>query len=765
MSRRQKAGLGLALLLLGFLLLPVPRPTGPRSGVLLDSQGRLLGARVASDQQWRFGEGAVLPQKYIDAVVRFEDRRFYLHPGVDPLAIGRALWTNLRSGDVKRGGSTITMQVVRISRGNPARTYGEKLIEAALALRLEAAASKAELLALYAANAPFGGNTVGLEAASWRYFGRPPGDLSWAEAATLAVLPNAPSLIHPGKNREVLRGRRDALLRSLAEDGRLSASDLEVALAEPLLDAPRPLPQDAPHLLVAAGETRVQSTLDGDLQRRAVEVLARHHAGLVATGVNHAAAIIADLESGRVRAYVGNVVADDPEGDQVDVAQAARSTGSLLKPFLYAAMLEDGRLLPTQLVPDVPTRFGAFAPENFDRRYEGALPASLALARSRNVPAVWMLREYGVDRFSALLKRGGLSTLFRPAQDYGLSLIIGGAEGKLWELVGLYRDLALSVTHADGALPPALRWREDSPGPERPALWDAGAAWLTLQALYEVNRPGAELEWRSFGGSDVIAWKTGTSYGFRDGWAIGLTPTHVIGVWAGNASGEGKPHLTGFEAAAPMLFDLFDLVQTSGRFERPDGDLVTVQVCAHSGMLAGPDCSEKSNVLAPRAGQRGPSCSFCRLIQCDAGCAHRVHSDCSAVSDMHPTPWFTLPPAMEAYYSRRHADYRELPPWREDCASAIDQAPLTCLFPAGDAVVAVPRELNGQRGAVVFEASHRDPRARVYWHLDDAYLSTTTAPHQLSLSPPPGEHVLTLVDEDGYRVQRRFTVLDGQQGR
>ena len=499
-----------------------------------------------------------------------------------------------------------------------------------------------------------------------------------------------------------------------------------------------------------------ERTLDGELQRRAVEVLGRHHAGLVAGGVNHAAALIAELESGEVRAYVGNVIADDPEGDQVDLVTAPRSTGSLLKPFLYSAMLADGRLLPEQLVPDIPTRFGAFAPENYDRRYQGALPANLALARSRNVPAVWMLREYGVDRFATLLRRAGMSTLFRPAADYGLALIIGGAEGKLWELAGLYRDLALTVSHSDGTLPPALRWRADAPAPKRTSPWDPGAAWLTIQALYEVNRPGAELEWRSFGGSDAIAWKTGTSYGFRDGLAIGVTPTHVIAVWAGNASGEGKPHLTGFEAAAPILFDLFDLVRTNGRFERPDADLVQVEVCARSGMLAG---SEKLNILAPRAGQRGPGCSFCRLIQCDAGCTHRVHSDCEAVSNMAPTSWFSLPPAMEAYYSKRHADYKALPPWRADCAGAVDQAPMTCLFPAGDAVVALPRELNGKPGAVVFEASHSDPRASIYWHLDDTYLATTRAPHQLSLSPAPGEHLLTLVDANGYRVQRRFTVL------
>lgn len=751
-----------ALLLLGvgFYLLPVVRFNAPHSNVLVDGSGVVLGATVADDEQWRFPGTGRVPEKYAAAVCHYEDRRFYQHPGVDPLAVLRAIRLNLGQGEVVSGASTLTMQVVRLSRGNPPRTFAEKALEAMLALRLEAAHDKGEILALYAENAPFGGNTVGLEAAAYRYFGRAPDDLSWAEAATLAVLPNSPALIHPGRNRDRLQAKRDALLESLAEAGKLSALDLESARLEPLPDVLRPLPRDAPHLLAKAAGARVETTLDRDLQRRAAGVIERHHREDAGIGVNNAAAIVVELETGRVVAYVGNIAPGEGPGSHVDIVTAPRSTGSLLKPFLYAAMLGDGKLLPHQLVPDVPARIGGFAPANFDHQYTGALPAASALARSRNVPAVWMLREYGVERFTTLLRAMGMRTLFRSADEYGLSLIIGGGEGTLWDLVGLYRDLALTVTHPDGEMPAAMAWRTGPPLEKRNATLDPGAAWLTLQALYEVNRPGVESEWRNFRGADSIAWKTGTSQGFRDAWAIGVTPSYAIGVWAGNADGEGRPQLTGFAVAAPILFDLFDLVQTRGSFQEPSAELIPVRVCAHSGALAGPDCDETAVEEVPLAGERGPACASCRPIHCDAGCSHRVTSECADVASMETRSWFVLSPAAEWYYARQHPDYRPLPPIREDCrGSSTGAPPMAILSPAPGAEVYVPIEVNGERGRVVFEASHRDAAAELFWHLDDAFVGTTTTPHQLALAPEPGAHRLTLVDADGARVERSFRVL------
>lgn len=765
-SERPRRAARVALLALAlvaaFFAIPTPRVEAPRSSVLVDADGHLLGATVAADEQWRFPGTGRVPARYARAVVVYEDKRFWSHPGVDPLAVGRALRLNLTRGEVVSGASTLTMQVVRIARGNPPRTLGEKLHEAVLALRLEASDSKEEILATYAENAPFGGNTVGLEAAAFRYFGRTPDELSWAEAATLAVLPNSPALIHPGRNREALRAKRDALLDELHTLGDLDAVTLEAAKLEPVPTVQAPVPRDAPHLLAHAAGARVETTLDAGLQARARAVVERNAAGLAGLGVQNVAAVVVDLESGHTLAYVGNVSPGAVPGSHVDVVRAPRSTGSLLKPFLYALMLGEGRLLPRQLVSDIPARIGTFAPENFDHEYQGALPAAVALARSRNVPAVAMLRDHGVERFADGLRRMGMTTLFRPASDYGLSLVIGGAEGSLWELVGLYRDLALTVTHPDGVLPPAMRWRAGPTGAPRAAVLDRGAAWLTLQALVEVNRPGVEANWRSFRGAEAVAWKTGTSQGFRDAWAIGVTPSHAVGVWVGNADGEGRPGLTGYQAAAPVLFDLFDLVRAEGRFVEPRDALTSVTVCARSGMLAGPDCEATRTEAAPLAGERAGVCKYCRALHCDAGCAHRVHAGCETAAAIQTRRWFVLPPAQEWYYARRNPDYRPQPPLREDCRTEGAEAPpMAIVSPAAGAAIYVPIETTGERGRVVFEASHRDSAAELYWHLDDSFVATTVAPHQVALAPPPGEHRLTLVDADGNRVERRFTVLSG----
>ncbi|HHQ49702.1 MAG TPA: penicillin-binding protein 1C, partial [Acidobacteria bacterium] len=561
-----------AAVALFLLLVPVVRFDDPRSTVLLDSRGRLLSASIAADGQWRFAAPERVPERFARCAVLFEDRRFRWHPGVDPIAIVRAAVQDVRAGRVVSGGSTLTMQVVRLARKGRPRTLGEKLIEAVLAVRLELAAGKDRILALWAGNAPFGGNVVGLEAASWRYFGRGPEHLSWAEAATLAVLPNAPALIHPGRNRRRLLARRNALLARLLAAGDLDRESYRLALAEPLPGPPLPLPSLAPHLLERARRDgyagqRLRTSLSRELQERATAVVREHAARLAGNGVHNVAALIAEVGSGRVLAYVGNSGGpDDPaHGGWVDLITAPRSTGSTLKPFLYAEMLEAGEVLPTELIPDIPTRVGGFAPENYDHSYSGAVPAAVALARSLNVPAVRMLRDHGVDRFWGELRAMGMTTLFRPAGGYGLTLILGGAETTLWDLGAMYAGLGRTVDEYARGVEDARPFRPLSylaeggvPGVQRRGagarLPGAAACYETLRALLEVGRPGVDAAWRRFASSRRIAWKTGTSWGHRDAWAVGVTPRHVVAVWVGNADGEGRPGLTGHASAAPVLF-------------------------------------------------------------------------------------------------------------------------------------------------------------------------------------------------------------------
>src|SRR5690606_34581343 len=332
-----------------------------------------------------------VPEKFAAAIVAFEDKRFYYHPGVDPISMTRALYQNIREGKVVSGGSTLTMQVIRLSRRSEGRTLLEKFIEVILATRLELRYSKAEILALYASHAPFGGNVVGLEAACWRYFNRDVHELSWGEAALLAVLPNSPALIHPGKNRDQLLLKRNALLDKLQQAGVIDEFTCSLAKEENIPDQPSALPRYARHMLQrivrdGGAQTRVRSTLSVGVQRRVEQIVQDHHKQLAGSQIYNAAALVLDVETGEVIAYVGNTDVEETgyHGEEVDIINAPRSTGSILKPFLYAAMLDEGKLLRNTLVPDVPTVIDGFSPKNFKREFNGAVPASQALIRSLN---------------------------------------------------------------------------------------------------------------------------------------------------------------------------------------------------------------------------------------------------------------------------------------------------------------------------------------------------------------------------------------------
>ncbi len=748
------------------------------STVILDREGRLLSASIAPDGQWRFPADGQVPEKFARALIAWEDKRFYRHPGVDLLAIGRALLQNARAGKVTSGASTLSMQVIRLARGNRPRTVGEKLIEMILAFRLELGMRKPEILRTFASHAPFGGNVVGFEAASWRYFGREPRALSWAESALLAVLPNNPALVHPGRNREALLDKRNRLLALMRSRGTLDERGYRLALAEPLPPEPVPIPRHAPHLLsrarqesASAGGVRVQTTLDFSLQRRVNDLLQRRAAEWRQSGIGNGAVLVLEVDTGNVLAYSGNVPLPEQgqEGSYVDIITSPRSTGSLLKPFLYAAAMEAGELLPDQLLPDIPTRLGSFIPENNSRTYQGAVPASKALAHSLNIPAVRLLRSYGLERFYDLLRGLGLSSLFRPAAEYGLTLVLGGAEGSLWELTGLYAGLARSAKGAPApffspryapARPPAQAPPAQAPPAQARSLLGPGACWLTLRALLEVERPEEEGAWRDYLGSKRIAWKTGTSYGFRDAWAIGVTPRYAVGVWVGNASGEGQAELKGSTKAAPLLFDVFGLLPDSGWFSVPRRDINVVMACAHSGFLAGPNCTRATPALATTSAAKAEGCRYCRIVHLDRSGRFQASTQTQSMGELRAEAWFVLPPAMEWYYLRSHVDYRPLPPWRAGEARAgRARGNLSLVFPEPGGRIYIPIDLDGERGKTVFRAAHRDLRTTVFWHLDGTYLGETTELHDMEARPGPGRHTLTLVDERGEECVQDFVCL------
>lgn len=781
MNRKKRIWL-ISLTLAGILYyisLPDRLFNDPYSAVLEDYEGKLLAASIAADGQWRFPQANSVPDKFTESLVLFEDKRFYYHPGVDVLSLARAAKQNIQAGKVVSGGSTISMQTIRLSRQGKPRTYFEKLIEIILATRLELRYSKDEILALYASHAPFGGNVVGLEAACWRYFGRQPQDVSWAEAALLAVLPNAPSLIHPGKNRETLKSKRDRLLERLRDKGAIDSIDCILAQAEPIPEQPLPLPQHARHLLARAineghGQQRVRSTLHLPLQNSVERIIDDHHRQLKGNHVFNAAAIVLDVESGNALAYVGNtsITESNIHGDEVDIITSPRSTGSILKPFLYAAMLDEGKMLPKTLWPDVPVFINGFAPRNFSRDYDGAVPADKALIRSLNVPAVYMLQEYRHEKFHSLLTNIGMTTLRHPPDHYGLALILGGAEGTLWDIAGMYASMARTLNHYFN-YPGARRYnRQDYHPPvymmsekreekhiEENSWLSAAAIYQTFETLTEVYRPGEETGWRYFDSSKKIAWKTGTSFGFRDAWAIGVTPQYVVGVWIGNADGEGRPRLTGTEAAAPAMFNIFSLLPAQEWFQPPLPEMEYAAVCSKSGHRVAEHCSNSDSVLIARSGLASEACPYHKMVHLSKNGRYRVHSGCEAISNMQATSWFILPPTQEYYFRSKNISYKPLPPFRGNCQPIAASASMDLVYPKSDAKIFIPRELDGQTGHAVFELAHRDPVATVYWHLDGAYIGLTRGNHRLPFQPMTGKHLLTLVDESGETLERSFEVV------
>ena len=749
----------LAFLVTGYIFcLPRHLFHVPYSTVVTDRNEELLGARIASDGQWRFPPRNTTPEKIKECLITFEDKHFYHHWGVNPFAIGRAFYQNVKNKRIVSGGSTLTMQTIRLAR-NESRTFREKLIEMIWATRLEFRASKEEILSMYISHAPFGGNVVGLDAAAWRYFGHSADDLSWAESAMLAVLPNAPAMIHLSKGRKTLLDKRNRLLKQLLEKKTIDSSTYELAISEPLPDEPHALPQIAPYLVSRFYQERngeySRSTINKGIQTQVEDLAERWSNEFGRSDIRNLAILVIEIPSNQVVAYCGNVHFDRKQGgNQVDVIQAPRSTGSILKPFLYYAMLQEGSLLPDMLLPDVPVNINGFTPQNFSMQFEGAVPASEALARSLNIPAVTMLQRYGVPKFHSFLQQIGLKTINRSSSHYGLSLILGGAEATLWDVTNAYammgRSLLQLPQRSCSLLLPTSRITE-STDPFQP-----GAVWQTFDALKEVNRP-EEIDWKSIPSMQTIAWKTGTSYGFRDAWAVGVTPRYAVGVWVGNATGEGKPGLVGAQTAGPVLFDIFNLLPASSWFTRPAGIFVEAEVCRKSGHLKGRFCDETDTLLVLPAGLRTEACPYHHLVTLSADESQRIYENCANTEPTLQKSWFVLPPVWEWYYKQHHPEYKPLPPFKAGCGEDTFQ-PMQFIYPPMNARIKLPKQLDGSKGFLTVELAHSNPNATIFWHLDETYQAQTQDFHKISLQPAAGKHSLTAVDGEGNTISTTFFV-------
>ena len=756
--------LALAGLFIAFLCIPVPRFNKPYSTVLTARNGELLGAKIADDGQWRFPASDNYSPKYVACLLEYEDRWFFFHPGFNPVSFVKAFVDNVKAGEVVRGGSTLSMQVVRMSRDNPPRTYAEKLWEVVLAMRLELRYSKRSILNMYAANAPFGGNVVGIDAAAWRYFHTTPDNLSWGEAATLAVLPNSPALIHPGRSRDRLEQKRNELLQRLPNSKtfipkrfdvpELSEEDAELAMMEDIPNRPYDMPMLAYHYLTEQEKRHhgehIGSTIDINLQQSVIDIMKRHHELNVLNSIDNAAVYVVDYLNDEVVAYVGNNW-DADDARMVDMVRAQRSTGSILKPFLFAAMLDEGMLLPQMMLPDVPMSLSGFTPKNYSGEYWGAVPADKALQNSLNAPFVHLLREYGQPKFHALLKRLQLRGIVFSAEHYGLSLIVGGAEASLFDITNAYAKMGRKLASY-------VNEDYDVKIDESESPFSAEAIAETFHVMLGLTRPVSQIGWGGFASSRQVAWKTGTSFGFKDAWAVGLTDRYAVGVWVGNADGEGRPGLTGVGAAAPLLFDVIGKLNSSYTYPANTSESVGIEVCAESGHPKSEYCPHTKKIRVCNVENQTGVCPYHKKVFLDASRQFRVLPDCYPVDQKCYDVFYVLPPVMEWFYKKHSPLFRPLPAFYPGCGAAHPDDVMDFVYPKADAKVTIPIGIRGDRQQVIFEIAHRNPQKTIFWTLNERFLGQTRLNHQMPIDVERGTYTLRCVDEDGVELMRRIVV-------
>ncbi len=737
---------------------PLPLHEVNPARVVVAHDGTPLWRFADADGIWRYPVtiDEVSP-RYLDALINYEDRWFWKHPGVNPFSVIRAAWQDLSSGRVVSGGSTLTMQVARLLDPHP-RTFGGKFRQLWRALQLEWHLPKRDILTLYLNRAPFGGTLQGVGAASWAYLGKPPAQLSYSEAALLAVLPQAPSRLRPDRWPDRAEAARNKVLERMATQGIWSVKQVQESREEPVWLAPRQMPQLAPlfsrMMLSKSHSDKILTTLDAGLQRQ-LEELAQNWKGRLPAR-SSLAMIVVDHTDMSVRGWVGSVdMNDDTRFGHVDMVSAIRSPGSVLKPFVYGLALDDGLIHPASLLQDVPRRTGDYRPGNFDSGFHGPVSMSEALVRSLNLPAVQVLEAYGPKRFAASLRNVGLPLYLPAGAAPNLSLILGGAGAKLEDMAAAYSAFA---RHGKAA---KLRLQPDDPLLERP-LMSPGAAWIIRRVMADEAQP---LPDNALSRVAPLAWKTGTSYGYRDAWAIGVNARYVIGIWTGRPDGTPVVGQFGFASAVPLLNQINNILLARGtdQPEDPRPDSVTRGVVCWPGGQSLPagdsncrrrlatwllDGSQPPTLLLPE--QEGISGIRFPVWLDDVG--KRVAADCAQAREHTLIVW---PLPLEPWLPVSERRSARLPPVSTTCPPLGQDASLPLQL-TGVRDGAIVKRLPGSLEAALPVQTSGGTGER-WWFLNGERLEERGARLTLRLAVT-GEYQLLVMDAAGQVATVRFSL-------
>ncbi|MGV3345019.1 peptidoglycan glycosyltransferase PbpC [Enterobacteriaceae bacterium LUAb1] len=754
------------LLLLAGLdgMFPLPLKEAAPARVVVAEDGSPLWRFADSQGIWRY---PVTPDDvspaYLQALLTYEDRWFWHHPGINPLAIVRAAWQDLRHGGIVSGGSTLTMQVARLIDPQP-RTLRGKLIQGWRALQLEWHLSKRDILTLYLNHAPFGGTVEGVGAASWSWLGKPPSQLTKGEAALLAVLPQAPSRLRPDRWPERAQAARNKVLERLAEYRVWTQEEVNEIRQEPVWLPPRQMPQQAPllarRLLSLSAQTKVVSTVDASLQRQ-LENMAQNMKGQLPLRTS-LAVLVVEHSTMKVRGYVGSLdFSDDSRFGHVDMISSVRSPGSVLKPFVYAMALDDGLIHAESLLQDVPRRFGDYRPGNFDSGFHGPVSASEALVRSLNLPAVQLLEALGPKNVAARLRNVGLHLRFPLAAEPNLSLILGGTGARMDEIVAAYSAFA---RHGNAA---RLRWLDSQPLRERPLL-SAGSAWVVRRILAGESHPTGEGAVPSV---VPLAWKTGTSYGYRDAWAIGINPRYLIGIWVGRPDGTPVAGQFGFAFAVPVLNQVNDILMSrltpGSALQDPRPDSVSVATLCWPGGQPLPEgdnnCRQRrqgwvvNHTLPPTLLLPGQeSAGGLRLHYWQNSEGRRVAADCPGAIARERLVW---PLPLEPWLPVQERRANRLPAADSACPPLLsgNVSPLILTGVINGQIVQPLPGNTSLRLRLVVQGGQGTQR---WWFLNGEAISGEKAEAVLPLTlSKPGEYQLVVMDEAGQLATVNFTFV------
>ena len=755
---------------------PLPERLSTRHSVVVEYRdGTPAHVFLAPDERWRVPTVLEeLEPAYVRALLALEDKRFHWHLGVDPLAVVRAALTNTLRGRRVSGASTLTMQLVRVLEPRP-RTFTSKAVEALRAVQLELRLTKKEILAAYLQFVPYGRTVEGVEAAALAYFGHRATHLSAAELATLLAVPQNPNRRYPTRENEArLKAARDEVAQRLFEEEALPLGPegarvtAEQALAEVRATRVprelRPFPREAPHAAVwlraqRPGEARLRTTLEAGAQRLVERLMEEGAAELETKGIHNGAAVVVDRERAEVVALVGNFDFFDAEhGGQLAGFATPRSPGSALKPLIYALALEQGLAGPEQLVADVPTTYGTYAPRNFDGRFQGLVRLEDALSQSLNLPFVQLLRRVGVERFLGVLRQAGVESLHPEPGHYGLSAAVGGLELTPLELAGVYLALA-----EDGRARPLKLLEEGRPEEEARPLFSAGAAWLTRRALSLKDRPDFPARRRLTGMPPRVHWKTGTSFGHRDAWAAGSGPRHTAVVWVGNFDNSPSVHLVGADAAGPLLFDILEGLGPRGRQVEEDAvpskDLMRVEVCAYSGHLPTEACAQRRQVYARRTHVPTEPCPYHQRVEVEVGTGLAVSPACRAGRETEWRVYLSWPASIRRWLADQHRLLPQPPAYAPGCEPGGRREAPEIVSPARGQVALLIPGVAPEQQEVPLEAEVEGVR-ELTWFVDGAFLASAPADERVWWAPSPGTHEILVTDDRGLSARRELVVRE-----